>query len=242
MISLSQKTIVVTGAGSGIGKAIALKSLELGALVIVCDINSDGLKDFENLSNAHTYQVNVENLEEVRGLFKHIEENSLKPNALVNNAGIYLAKSILEYTEEQIDRVMNVNIKGAVYCSQVFAEKKISEQDQGVILNISSVAGQEASSDAIYGMTKAALIGLTKSTATNFSPYIRVNAIAPGVVQTPMMHIIPEDRLTSYREHELVKEPITADSVANTATFLLSDQALNYTGAVFDINNGCYLR
>jgi 3-oxoacyl-[acyl-carrier protein] reductase len=83
---------------------------------------------------------------------------------------------------------------------------------------------------------------LTKSNALNFSPYIRVNAVAPGVVETPMMSVIPKKRLKAYHKHELIDTPIQPEDVANTVVFLLSDAAKHYTGAVFDINNGCYLR
>ena len=107
---------------------------------------------------------------------------------------------------------------------------------------MSSVSGMEGSSDAIYGLSKAAILGLTKSCAMNFSPYIRVNAVAPTMVNTPMMGTIPDWRKEEYLSHQLINTPVLPKDVADTVVFLLSDKAKHYTGATFDINNGGYLR
>ena len=111
-----------------------------------------------------------------------------------------------------------------------------------MIVNMSSVSGIEGSSDAIYGLSKAAILGLTKSCAMNFSPYIRVNAVAPTMVNTPMMGVIPDWRKEEYLSHELIHTPVMPEDVADTVVFLLSDKSKHYTGATFDINNGGYLR
>ena len=109
-------------------------------------------------------------------------------------------------------------------------------------MNLSSVSGQEGSSDAIYGSSKAAILGLTKSCVMNFSPYIRVNAVAPTIVNTSMMDTIPEWRKKEYLSHQLIDTPVLPEDVADTVVFLLSDKTRHYTGATFDINNGSYLR
>lgn len=118
----------------------------------------------------------------------------------------------------------------------------IEKKHQGIIVNMSSVSGMEGSSDAIYGLSKAAILGFTKSCAMNFSPYIRVNAVAPTMVSTPMMDHIPDWRKEEYTNHQLIPEPLKAEDVAYTVLFLLSKRSRHYTGATFDINNGCYLR
>lgn len=247
MNNLANKKIIVTGAASGIGKAITLRCVDSGATVIAVDINTtalEALKKGTGGERIYTVAVDVSRYDHVERSFNEIEKNnsSRYPDCLVNNAGIYYGKSILEYNEEQIDRVLAVDIKSAVYCSKKFAQFKLDHKERGSIVNISSVSGQEGSSDALYGLSKAALIGLTKSNAMNFSPYVRVNAIAPGVVDTPMIKTIPKERLSAYRERELLAEPIRPEDVADSVIFLLSDAARNYTGAVFDLNNGCYLR
>jgi len=98
-----------------------------------------------------------------------------------------------------------------------------------------------AAPDPVYSATKAGLVGLTKACAKVFAPRIRVNLVAPGIVETGMFATLPADVVAWYRNAELVKKPLVADDVANTIAFLLSDNARNYTGAVFDLNNGFHL-
>ena len=242
---LTGKTIIVTGAASGIGEEITRQCLQENAVVIACDINRDKLMELsnsENNTNLFIYPLDVTSYPSVVDFFTYIAEKHPHINGLVNNAGIYLGQSILDYETEEIDKVLDVNVKGAVYCSKLFGQLLLNQKRHGVILNMSSVSGIEASSDAVYGLSKAALLGLTKSCAMNFSPYIRVNALTPTMVDTSMMSTIPDWRKAEYREHELIKQPVLPVDIANTVTFLLSERARNYTGATFDINNGCYLR
>ncbi|QUL52946.1 SDR family oxidoreductase [Paenibacillus tritici] len=237
--------MIVTGAASGIGKAIVKLSLQEGAEVIACDLDGPRLEELRaelDSDKLYTYRLDVSNYVEVEAFFGYIQQEHVDVGGLVNNAGIYLGRSLLEYSPEEIDRVMDINIKGYVYCSQGFGRLLLERKRQGVILNMSSVSGQEGSSDAVYGLTKAAVLGLTKSCAMNFAPYIRVNAVAPTMTSTPMMDHIPAWRQQEYREHQLTPEPLLAEDIAGTVTFMLSSRARAYTGATFDINNGCYLR
>lgn len=245
MFSLKDKSIIVTGAASGIGKAIVLKCLEYGALVFAVDINESKLKNLKKETSSQNLKIikcDVSKPIQIKNVFTFLNKNESVVNCLINNAGIYNGKSILEYSDSDINKVIDINIKSAIYFSKLFAKHIISKNKKGVIINMTSVSGQDGSSDAIYGLSKSALIGLTKSNAINFSPSIRVNAIAPGIVNTQMQKNIPEKRLKNYRKSELIKDSIESIDVANTAIFLLSDLSKNYTGSVFDINNGCYLR
>ncbi|MFJ7666397.1 SDR family NAD(P)-dependent oxidoreductase [Lysinibacillus sp. NPDC097195] len=243
---LKNKNIIVTGAASGIGKAIVKRCLWEGASVIACDVNYHALEELMDTMNAstalHTYQVDVSNYEEVCEFFSYIHAKHFHVDSLVNNAGIYLAKNILDYQVDEIDKVLGINVKGFVYFSQLFGEKLISAKHYGVIINMSSVSALEGSSDAIYGLSKAAILGLTKSCAMNFSPYIRVNAVAPTMVSTPMMDSIPDWRKEEYLNYQLINKPLQPEDVADTVVFLLSNKAQHYTGATFDLNNGGYLR
>ncbi|MCM3238755.1 SDR family oxidoreductase [Heyndrickxia oleronia] len=243
---LKNRKIIVTGAASGIGKEIVKQCLNEGAVVIACDINEESLNDLKRSIDGrnvlHTYQLDVSRYEEVSKFFKYIETEHPEINGLVNNAGIYLAKNIVDYQIDEIDKVLDINVKGFVYFSQMFGKKLLQTERQGVIVNMSSVSGIEGSSDAIYGLSKAAILGLTKSCAMNFSPYIRVNAVAPTMVNTPMMGVIPDWRKEEYLNHELINTPVMPEDVADTVVFLLSDKSKHYTGATFDINNGGYLR
>lgn len=246
---LLNEKVIVTGAASGIGKEIVQLCLREGASIIACDINEHKLHELESSIDAQgtltTYQLDVSNYSQVAAFFAYVAEKHCDVNGLVNNAGIYLAKSIMDYQEHEISTVMDVNIKGAVYFSQMFGKLLIgneSNRRKGTIVNISSVSGIEGSSDAVYGLSKAALLGLTKSCAMNFSPYIRVNAVAPTMVNTSMMDVIPDWRKQEYLSHQLIDSPVFPEDVAETVIFLLSEKSRHYTGATFDLNNGSYLR
>ena len=245
-LMLKNKKIIITGAGSGIGREIVKQCLDEGASVVACDINEYTLQELQilmgNHSLLHTYQIDVSNYEEVARFFAYVEAEHPNVDSLVNNAGIYLAKRLLDYQTEEIDTVLNINIKGFIYFTQMFGKLLLQSQRKGVIVNMSSVSGMEGSSDAIYGLSKAAILGLTKSSAMNFSPYIRVNAVAPTMVDTPMMDTIPDWRKKEYLNHQLIDIPVLSEDVADTVIFLLSNKSKHYTGATFDINNGGYLR
>ncbi|MFJ8257106.1 SDR family NAD(P)-dependent oxidoreductase [Peribacillus asahii] len=243
---LKNRKVIITGAASGIGKEIVKQCLHVGASVIACDINEYSLHELKRSIDdhyvLHTYQLDVSKYEEVAKFFIYVETEHSDVDSLVNNAGIYLAKNILDYQADEIDKVLDINVKGFIYFSQMFGKKLLQSQRKGVIVNMSSVSGIEGSSDAIYGLSKAAILGLTKSSAMNFSPYIRVNAVAPTMVNTPMMDTIPDWRKEEYLNHQLIDTPVMPEDVADTVIFLLSDKSKHYTGATFDINNGGYLR
>ncbi|AKL86474.1 SDR family NAD(P)-dependent oxidoreductase [Bacillus atrophaeus] len=243
---LKNKKIIVTGAASGIGKAVVKQCLDEGASVIACDINEEALIDLKQTADVayflYTYQLDVSKYEEVVKFFEYVEAEHSDVNGLVNNAGIYLAQNIMNYQVNEVDKVLDINVKGFIYFTQLFGKNLFQTQRQGVIVNMSSVSGIEGSSDAIYGLSKAAILGLTKSCAMNFSPYIRVNAVAPTMVNTPMMVTIPDWRKEEYLNHGLINKPVMPEDVADTVVFLLSEKSKHYTGATFDINNGGYLR
>lgn len=243
---LNNRKIIVTGGASGIGREIVKQCLNEGASVIACDINDNALNNLKLTTKAgdslHTYQLDVSDYKEVVRFFEFIKVEHSTIDGLVNNAGIYLAKNILDYQVNEIDKVLDINIKGFIYFSQLFGQILIENQRKGCIVNMSSVSGMEGSSDAIYGLSKAAILGLTKSCAMNFSPYIRVNAVAPTMVDTPMMETIPDWRKKEYVSHQLIDSPVLPKDVADTVVFLLSNKAKHYSGATFDLNNGGYLR
>ncbi len=242
---MQKKTILITGAANGIGQALTKRCVNEGYHVVACDIDTKGLESLKETLACDAlsiFTVDVSNYDQVTFFFNNLKMHQLQPTHLVNNAGIYLGKNILDYSLEEMQRVIHVNCLGAIFFSQLFAKIILSNQESGVIINISSVAGEEGSSDAVYGLSKAALLGLTKSCAMIFAPSIRVNAIAPGLVTTDLIKQVPPDRMEAYRSTELLKNPILAEDVADTLIFLISDQSKHYTGAVFDLNNGCYLR
>lgn len=232
---------IITGAANGIGKAIAVKLYSEKTTVLACDIDENALQELNNnYPGMHTFCLDITNHAAVVSFFN--ESLAQNANWLVNNAGVYPGRNIFNYTPEEIVQLVQVNNIGAVYCTQQFSKPLLERKQNGAIVNISSVSGQHGSSDAIYGMTKAALLGLTKSTAINCAPFIRVNAVAPGLVATHTLDRIPQERYNELRRNELLPHPIQPEDVAECVYFLLSDKARNITGAVMDVNNGQYLR
>ena len=237
------RIIIVTGAARGIGKAIALKCLAEGLSVIGCDKDSDALETLERTAGKGftTAPLDVTDPLAIEAFFKALDGGEA-PYALVNNAGIFLGHKLLDHSLETINQTLDVNLKGTILCSQAFGALLINSQKHGAIVNIASVAGQAGSADAIYGASKAGIVGFTKTSAMAFAPFIRVNAVAPGIVETDMQaHVSPERRQV-FKNLELIKETIQPEAVADAVWFLLSDASKHFTGAVLDINNGFYLR
>lgn len=236
-----QNKVIITGSANGIGKAIAKKLYQEGTSIIACDVDKEGLNQLrDEIKSVKTFHLDITDYDSVASFFKKIE--SFSCNWLFNNAGIYLGKNIIDYDPAEVMRVFKVNCMGAIYFTQLFANNLLSNNQKGAIVNISSVSAQEGSSDAIYGMTKAALLGLTKSTALNFAPSIRVNTIAPALVETSIIKNVPKERLEELRGRELLPDPITPDDIAESVYFLLSDKSKNLSGMTLDINNGQYMR
>jgi len=235
-LDLKNKVVLVTGACQGIGKAIVTESLAAGADVIGVDIVKP------NIEMTHFYQMDISSVDRIESVFQRVVDENPELNCLVNNAGIYLGKKLLDYSLEEMRKVLDINIIGTAFLSKLFCKFIMDKDTTGTIVNISSVSGQDASSDAIYGMSKAALNGLTKSLAMTFAPNIKVNSVAPGLVETHMLGAIPEWRREEFKAHQLTKEFLKPEDVAKSVCFLLSDDSRGYTGATLDINNGCYLR
>lgn len=233
------KGVIVTGAGRGIGKAIVAQSIADGFHVFACDKNAALLPPLANefKGKVTTVELDVTDYNAVNKFMARFKSADETPDRLVNNAGIYPAKSILQYTPEEIESVLAVNVKGVIYFTQAFARPFVQAKKNAVIVNIASVA-QYGGFDAVYGASKAAVAGLTRCAATSLMPYVRVNAVAPGLATTDMLQSVPPQIVQMYRTMELVKEPIRAEDVANTVSFLLDEKSKNYTGATFDINNG----
>jgi len=237
--SRDERSIIVTGAGKGLGRAIVEQLLGEHASVIAIDKDQrllDGLRN-EFSTGLRYHCLDVCDYRAVGDFFRAL---ATTPFGLVNNAGIHLGKDLVDYSPEEIARVIDVNLKGAIFCSQFFGRLLLPQSREGAIVNLSSSAIY-GGSDVVYSATKAGLIGLTKSCALKFAPHIRVNAVAPGIVTTDMLATIPDDVVRRYRTSELINKPLEPADVANTVSFLLSDAARNYTGAVFDLNNGFHM-
>ncbi|HEY8349600.1 MAG TPA: 3-oxoacyl-[acyl-carrier-protein] reductase [Clostridiales bacterium] len=239
------KTALITGSARGLGKAIAIKMASLGANIVLNDIPSSEALDetAEELRNSG-YKVavargDVRNQDDVRAMVNTAVETFGSLDILVNNAGVTKDKPLAMMSEEDWDLVLDINLKGAFLCTK-FAVKQMIKQKYGRIVNIASVAGRYGNrGQANYSASKAGLIGLTKSTAKEFAPKgITCNAVAPGLIQSQMTDVLPEEIRQKYLENIPLGRFGTPEDVANVVAFLASDEAAYVTAQVIDIDGG----
>jgi 3-oxoacyl-[acyl-carrier protein] reductase len=242
------RKIVITGAAHGIGKATAVACVEAGFYVIAADKHRHGLQVLQRELPSHRLEAHLADFSQlavyqsfIGNLYEVHKHRAL--HGLVNNAGLYHGKSVYDYSDNEIDEILAVNLKSLVYLSKDFAQRELQARHSRSIINITSVAGEVGSLDALYGATKAGVIGLTKANAWNFAPRVRVNAVSPALVRNTSIHNrIPKHRRKEYERQEIIKEPIQPDGVADVIMFLLSDQSRHLTGKIIAVDNGAYPR
>lgn len=246
MFNFKGRKIIVTGAGSGIGKAIAKKFAEAGGLIAVCDINPEAanltLKEIEIIGGKGlAYPVDVSNFSAVEKLVDQIEKSFGGIEILVNNAGITRDSLLLRMKEEDFDKVIAVNLKGTFNFTRAVLKYLLKER-WGRIINISSVIGEMGNpGQANYAAAKAGIIGFTKSVAKEVaSRNITVNCIAPGFILTPMTDSLPPDIKERYIKNIPLGRPGTPEEVANLCLFLASDLADYITAQVIRIDGGMF--
>jgi 3-oxoacyl-[acyl-carrier protein] reductase len=244
---LEGKVAIITGSGRGIGEATAVKFAQEGARVVVCDVNlEDAAKTAEKIKEsggeALALKIDVTRIEEVEEMVQKAVNEFKKLDILVNNAGITADAKLVKMTQEQFDKVISVNLKGVFNCGQA-AAKVMVEQGNGVILNAASVVGLYGNfGQTNYAATKFGVIGMTKTWAKELGPKgIRVNAVAPGFIVTPMTEKMPEKVLEMMKEKAPLKRLGTVEDVANAYAFLASDEASFITGAVLSVDGGIVL-
>lgn len=244
---LKDKIALITGGGSGIGKETALKFAKEGARLVICDLNLDVInetvKELEKLgATVKGYKVDVTNRKEVEDLIENVIDEFSRIDILVNNAGITQDATLAKMTEEQFDNVINVNLKGVFNCGQIVA-RYMSEQGSGVILNAASVVGLYGNfGQTNYAATKSGVIGMTKSWSKELGRKgIRVNAVAPGFILTPMTDKMPEKVLNIMKDKSPLKKLGMPEDIANAYAFLASDEAKFITGTVLSVDGGVVL-
>lgn len=240
------KKIVITGAANGIGKATAIACAEAGYYVIAADKDKFGLQDLQQRIHVHQldcHLVDFSRPDIYTSFIGDLYSHHPALHGLVNNAGLYHGKSVYDYSDAEIEEIWAVNLKSLVYLSREFALHEQESMHTRSIINVTSVAGEVGSMDALYGATKAGVIGLTKANAWNFAPRVRVNAVSPALVRKTSIHDrIPEHRRKEYERQEIISEPIGPEGVADVIMFLLSDQSRHLTGKVIAVDNGAYPR
>ena len=192
-------------------------------------------------SVAAAYQLNVGDAEGVKAFFKERIKDQVNLTCLVNNAGITKDGLLIRMKEEDFDRVIDVNLRGCFLCTREAAKIMIRNRT-GCIVNIASVVGLMGNpGQANYCASKAGIIGLTKSSAKEFAARnVRVNAVAPGFIDTEMTKSLPEEQKKLYTEVIPLKRLGRAEEVADAVAFLASPRAAYITGQVLSVNGGMY--
>ncbi len=242
MIDLKGKTAIVTGASRGIGKAIAEKLFEAGATVILIARNEEKLKQLsEKLNNSPYYPLDITDREKVVQTFKEIQKD-YTIDILVNNAGITKDNILMMMKEEEIDSVIDTNLKSVFFITKQVLRKML-KQRSGRIINITSIIGLMGNpGQSNYAASKAGIIGFTKSLAKEIgSRNITVNAIAPGFIETDMTKDLPEENRKAMLETIPLKRTGTPEDIANAVLFLASDLASYITGTVLNVSGGMYI-
>lgn len=237
------RTAVVTGSSRGIGRAIAEKLGKLGANVVL-NATSDAIletaKEFEAMGiKVITTIGDVRNAEDVKNMINKAVEAFGGVDILINNAGVTRDKPMAMMSEEDWDTVLDINLKGSFLCTKA-AAKAMLKRRYGRIVNISSVAGAYGNpGQANYSASKGGLIGLTKTTAKELAPRgITCNAVTPGLIESQMTEILPEDLKQNYLKKIALGRFGTPEDVANVVAFLASDESGYVTGQVIDIDGG----
>ena len=242
------RTAIITGAGRGIGKAIALGLARKGVFPIIVDIDKDAADSVvEELKleglKAAAYKVDVSKVAQIQALVDEVYRRHGSVDILVNNAGV-LSKIDLDVLEEsEWDRVMDINLKGAVFLMK-HAVKYMKQRKWGRIVSISSVAGRMGgyATGCAYSTSKAALIGLSMCIARKVAPFgITVNCVAPGTTDTEMAKGFTERELAGLKSNIPAGKLIKPEGIAEAVCFLASDSAEFITGAVLDVNGGMFM-
>lgn len=253
---LQDKVALVTGAGQGIGEATAKALAEVGATVIIADINAEraekvalGITSFQRRAVAST--ADVGSVEDIQKMVDRAIKEFGKIDILVNNAGVTRRADIMDITEADWDRIHRVNAKGVFFCLQTVARAMIPRRE-GRIINIASIAGKGyiGLSNAAYGASKGAVISLTKTAAQQLGKHnINVNSICPGVTRTALSDANLRARaeqegasleVMEKRRAEVIplKRANDPEDIAAMAVFLASPGARNITGQSFNVDGG----
>jgi len=247
-MKLKDRVAIVTGGARGIGKAIALTFVREGAKVALVDVDKERLETLKNgiekkRGDIVNISCDITKSSEVKEMVSQVQRSLGRIDILVNNAGIIRRGTIETVTEEDWDRVIEVNLKGTFNCCKAVVDI-MKQQGYGKIINVSSIAGKmgDITSAPGYGPSKAGVDALTKTLARQLAPYgINVNAVSPHAIETEMSAQWSEER----RREIIASIPLgrlgKPEDVAEAVLFLASDAASFITGEILDVNGGALM-
>ena len=242
---LKGKTAIITGSGRGIGKAVAVKLASLGANIVINDIpaSADADATAEEIRGMGAQCISIKgditDINDVKALVDGAVKEFGGVDIFVNNAGITRDSLMLRMSEQDWDMVLNINLKGAFNCIKTVV-RPMMKQRSGSIINMASISGVIGNAgQANYSASKAGLIGLTKTTAKEFSSRgIRCNAVAPGFIKSAMTDKLAEDTKKKYYDAIPLGRFGTVDDIADCVAFLASDMSSYITGQVICVDGG----
>lgn len=243
MSTFNEQVALVTGAGSGLGLAIAKKLHRDGAKVALLDLNETALQDAaeEVGPNAQPYKLDLTKQDQVEGVVDQIVERFGRIDILVNSAGVTGATNIKSHAVDpaNVRFVFEVNFMASFFTSRAVLPVML-KQNYGRILHISSIAGKEGNAGMLaYSASKAAVIGMTKVQGKEYAETgITVNALAPAVIQTPMVDAMPDEQVKYMTDKIPMKRCGTLDEIAHMAAFIVSPGTGFTTGFTFDMTGG----
>jgi 3-oxoacyl-[acyl-carrier protein] reductase len=241
---LQGKVAIITGSASGIGEATAIKFAREGAKVAVCDINMDEAQRVTNAivedgGAALAFRIDVTDKASIARMVEGVMAAWGRIDTLVNNAGIVQDAQFKKMSEEQFDRVIDVNLKGVYNCTKAVVDIML-EQHSGCILNASSIVGLYGNfGQTNYAATKFGVIGMVKTWARELGRKgIRANAICPGFVETPILKSMPDKVIKMMEDRVPLGRLARPEEIANTYAWLASDEASYINGAVIEVSGG----
>jgi len=246
---LQDKVAIITGAARGIGATTALAFAREGAKVVICDVNEElGLATAKSINDLYGHgspsavflPANVVDATTVAHLVQQTVAYFGRLDILVNNAGVTRDAQLKKMTDEEFDFVVDINLKGVFTCGRAAAKQMIEQGEGGVILNAASVVGIDGNfGQTNYAATKAAVVGMTKVWARELGPKgIRVNAVAPGFIETPMTAQMPKKIYQQMVDKTPLRRAGQPQDVANAYLWLASEEASFVNGVVLRIDGG----
>ncbi|MGD2139405.1 MAG: beta-ketoacyl-ACP reductase [Burkholderiales bacterium] len=241
---LQGKVSIITGSGRGIGRATALKFAAEGARVVVCDLNEASVDAVvteikSGGGEANGYVVDVTDRASIDAMVAAVKASWGRIDTLVNNAGIVLDARMVNMTDDQFDKVIEVNLKGTYNCAKSVIDTMLMQQS-GVILNASSIVGLYGNfGQTNYAASKFGVIGMAKTWAREFGRKgIRANAVCPGMIETEIIKGIPDKVLKTMTDRVPMGRLGKPEEIANTYAFLASDEASFINGVVIEVSGG----